>query len=163
MPYGMTCVAAFPVQSPPMWRVGEAVRHRHNPDLDALNEATVVAACERLGLRVEQQRNRGAYSIDLGNEALVDSLPGLAGNASFLGTFDRQDAVEDETLDYFAAGHPLVEAILAHLDESPMGRVAVLGIDAKENGLALQSIRRLAAALPASRRPVAVAALVTGG
>ena len=56
----------------------------------------------------------------------MDSLPGVPGGASFLGTFDREEAVEDETLDFFAAGHPLVEGILADLEESPRGRVAVL-------------------------------------
>ena len=63
-----------------------------------------------------------------GNEALVDSLPGVPGGSSFLGTFDREEAVEDETVDFFASGHPLVEGVLAHLEESPLGRVAVLHV-----------------------------------
>jgi len=87
-------------------------------------------ACERLGFGVERQRGRRRYSFEFGNEALVDSLPGVAGGTSFLGTFDREEAVDDETLDFFAAGHPLVEGILAHLDESPQGRVGVVGLTA---------------------------------
>jgi hypothetical protein len=97
-------------------------------DLEALNEDVVTAACERLGLHVEEQPGRGAFSVDFGNEALVDSLPGVPGGRGFLGTFERQLAVEDETLDFFAAGHPLVEGLLAHLEESPLGRVAALHI-----------------------------------
>ncbi len=32
--------------------------------------------------------------------------------------------MEDETIDFYASGHPLVEGILAHFEESPRGRVA---------------------------------------
>jgi ATP-dependent helicase HepA len=107
-------------------------------DLDALNQAVVTVACDRLGFRVEPQRGRRRFSIEFGNEALVDSLPGVPGGASFLGTFDREEAVADETLDFFAAGHPLVEAVLAHLEEAPAGRVAALQIEAgSERGLGL--------------------------
>ena len=58
----------------------------------------------------------------------MDSLPGVPGGTSFLGTFDREEALEDERLDFFASGHPLVEGILAHLEESRLGRVAVLRV-----------------------------------
>ena len=58
----------------------------------------------------------------------MDSLPGVPGGASFLGTFDREEAVADESLDFFASGHPLVEGILAHLDEAPSGRVCSLRV-----------------------------------
>jgi ATP-dependent helicase HepA len=68
------------------------------------------------------------FSLSFGNQALVDSLPGVAGGSSFLGTFDREEAVEDETLDFFASGHSLVEGLLAHLEEAPLGRVAVLHV-----------------------------------
>jgi ATP-dependent helicase HepA len=68
------------------------------------------------------------FSLTFGNEAIVDSLPGVAGGSSFLGTFDREEAVEDETVDFFASGHSLVEGMLAHLEDSPLGRVAVLHV-----------------------------------
>ena len=181
-------------------------------ELDALNEDVITALCERLSLHVEAHAS-GAFSIDLGSAALVDSLPGVPGSASFLGTFDREQAVADERLDFFAAGHPLVEGLLTHLAESPAGRVTVLRVaigDATGLGLlafykdgpvfdaiavdptgrqrpewarALSrrplrtrrvapdvvhrpgwtaAIRRLAAALPAGREPVALAALILG-
>jgi ATP-dependent helicase HepA len=120
---------------------GAAVLARVPTDLDGLNEDVLVSACERLGFDVEPVRGRRTFSIEFGNEALVDSLPGVAGGSSFLGTFDREAAVEDETLDYFAAGHPLVEAILAHLEETPSGRVAVLDVAiGRERGFGLLAL-----------------------
>ena len=44
----------------------------------------------------EQVRGRRAYAIEFGNEALIDSLPGVPGGSSFVGSFDREYAVEDE-------------------------------------------------------------------
>ena len=121
--------------------MGPAILARVPADLDGLNEDVVVSACERLGFHVDRVRGRRAFAIDFGNEALVDSLPGVAGGSSFLGTFDREEAVEDETLDYFAAGHPLVEAILAHLEETPAGRVAVLDVAiGRERGTGLLAL-----------------------
>ena len=38
-----------------------------------------------------------------------------------MGTFDRDHAVEDETIDYFASGHALVEGLLMHFEEDPKG------------------------------------------
>jgi ATP-dependent helicase HepA len=120
--------------------MAESILARVPPDLDALNEEVVTAACERLFLRVEPHAGH-SFSIELGNQALVDSLPGVPGGTSFLGTFDREEAVADERADYFAAGHPLVEGILAHLDESPLGRVAVLRVAVgAEKGLGLLAV-----------------------
>ena len=111
------------------------------PDLDALNEAVITAACERLGFSVDRQRGRRAYSFELGSGAVVDSLPGVPGGATFVGTFDREEAVERETLDFFASGHPLVEGVFAHIDESPFGRAVrcevAIGSDRGEGLLAI--------------------------
>jgi ATP-dependent helicase HepA len=104
-----------------------AILARVPPELDTLNEEVVVAACERLHLHVEEHPG-ARWSIELGSAALVDSLPGVPGGASFLGTFERERAVEDERIDFFAAGHPLVEGILDHLEESPAGRVTLLRV-----------------------------------
>jgi len=102
-----------------------AILARVPKQLDELNEDVVVAACERLGFALEHHAN-GSWSIELGLEALVDQLPGVPGGSSFLGSFERDRAVADDTLEFFAAGHPLVEGLLAHLDESPLGRTCVL-------------------------------------
>ena len=77
--------------------------------LDALNEDVVTGACARLGMKVERPRGSRMFAIELGNEALVDNLPGVPGGSSYIGSFDREEAVEDETVDFFASGHPLVE------------------------------------------------------
>jgi ATP-dependent helicase HepA len=117
--------------------MADGILARVPANLDLLNEEVVATACERLGFGVERQRGRRRFSIDFGNEALIDTLPGVPGGSSFLGTFDREEAVEDETLDFFAAGHPLVEGILGHLEKSPRGRVAVVAWPgAEERGLA---------------------------
>jgi ATP-dependent helicase HepA len=98
-------------------------------ELDALNEAVVVSACARLGFTIERPRGRHVFAIEIGSEALVDGLPGVSGGASYLGTFDREESVEKETIDFFASGHPLVEGIFAHYDESTLGRVAHFAIE----------------------------------
>jgi len=78
---------------------------------------------------VEQVRGLRAYAIDFGSEALIDSLPGVPGGSSFVGSFDREYAVEDEGIDFFASGHPLIEGLLAHFEEAPNGRVARLEVN----------------------------------
>ena len=100
------------------------------PDLDELAEQVVVFAAGRLGFHVEHVRGRRAYAIEFGNEALVDSLPGVPGGSSFVGSFDREYAVEDETIDFFSSGHPLVEGLLAQFEDDPRGRVARLEVQA---------------------------------
>ena len=104
--------------------LAEAILARVPPDLDALNQEVIVAACERLGFTVERMRGRRAFSIELGNAAVVDSLPGVAGGSTYVGTFDREEAVERETLDFFASGHQLVEGIFAHFEDAAIGRIA---------------------------------------
>jgi ATP-dependent helicase HepA len=120
--------------------MAEAILARVPSDLDALDEEVVTTAGERLFLHVEPHSGH-VFSIELGNQALVDSLPGVPGGTSFLGTFDREEAVADERIDFFAAGHPLVEGVLAYLEEAPLGRVAVLRVAlGAEKGLALLAL-----------------------
>ncbi len=99
------------------------------PHLEELTQEVVLAACGHLGFHVEEQRGRARHSIEFGSHARVDSLPGVPGGASFLGTFDREEAVADESIDFFASGHPLVEGILLEIEEGPVGRTAVLRVD----------------------------------
>jgi ATP-dependent helicase HepA len=113
---------------------GPSILARVPAGLDALMEQVVVHAAAGLGFRVEQVRGRRVYAIEFGNEALVDSLPGVPGGSSFVGTFDRERAVEDETVDFFASGHSLVEGLLAHFEEDPKGRVARLELDMTGQG-----------------------------
>jgi ATP-dependent helicase HepA len=108
--------------------LGPSILARVPDGLDALMERVVASAASQLGFRVEQVRGERAYAIEFGNEALLDSLPGVPGGSSFVGSFDREYAVEDESIDFFASGHPLVEGLLAHFEENPKGRVARLEI-----------------------------------
>ena len=118
--------------------LGPSILGRVPEGLDALVEHVVLNAASRLGFRIEQVRGRRAYAIEFGNEAIIDSLPGVPGGSSFVGSFDREYAVEDESIDFFASGHPLVEGLLAHFEEDRKGRVARLevGIADREAGQA---------------------------
>ena len=110
-------------------------------DLDALVESVTVRACSRLGFRVERRRGTRAFAIEFGVEALVDSLPGVSAGMSYVGSFDREEAVEDESIDFFASGHPLVEGLLTYFEDSGHGRVARVAIEtAGEPGRGLVAI-----------------------
>ncbi len=67
-------------------------------------------------------------------------MPDVPPGSRFLGTFDREEAVERETLDFFASGHPLVEGILHELEEGPRGRVSLLQIPGAEEAFGLLAI-----------------------
>ncbi|MBK7977719.1 MAG: hypothetical protein IPK07_32200 [Deltaproteobacteria bacterium] len=96
--------------------------------LEALTERVVLDACERFGFDVVPERSRSSYSIEFGAHAVVDSIPGVAGGKRFMGTFDREEAVANETIDFFAAGHPLVEGILLELEDGDRGRTAAFDL-----------------------------------
>jgi RNA polymerase recycling family C-terminal len=98
------------------------------PDLDALNEDVVVRAASRFGFEVDQQSGERTWRIEFGYEALVDHVPGVPPGSSYLGTFSRERAVNEETLDFFSSGHPLVEGILHELEEGTRGRVTLLQV-----------------------------------
>lgn len=118
--------------------MAEAILARVPPDLEPLTEDVVLEAAECLGLKVETQREETVWSIELGKEAMVETLPGLPEGFGYVGTFDRETAVDDEMLDFFAAGHPLVEGLLTELDDSVRGRTALLQMEiGREVGLAL--------------------------
>ena len=87
-------------------------------------QEVVVTACIGLGFTIDHPRGHRIFAIEIGNGALVDGLPGVPVDRRYVGTFDREEAVENETIDFFASGHPLVEGIFAHFEESALGRVA---------------------------------------
>jgi ATP-dependent helicase HepA len=120
--------------------MGARILARVPSDLDAVIESVVIKACFRLGFGVETLKGRRRFAFDFGNEALVDSLPGVAGGSSWVGSFDREEAVEEEAIDFFASGHPLVEGILAHVEDSADGRVARLELTGGEPGEGMVAI-----------------------
>jgi ATP-dependent helicase HepA len=121
--------------------MGAGILARIPAELDALNEHVVATVCARLGFNVEHTRGRRTFAIELGNESLVDNLPGVPGGSSYIGSFDREEAVEDESIDFFASGHPLVEGVFAHMEDSPMGRVVWLELEnGSDHGFGLVAI-----------------------
>jgi ATP-dependent helicase HepA len=91
-------------------------------ELDALNEEVVITASIGLGFTIAHPPGHRVFAIEIGNAATVDGLPGVPAGSGYVGTFDREEAVENEFIDFFASGHPLVEGIFAHYEESPIGR-----------------------------------------
>jgi ATP-dependent helicase HepA len=63
--------------------------------------------------------------VEFGADALVEHLPGVPGGSRWLGTFDRDEAVRKEDLDFFASGHALVEGIFRELQDGAHGRVGL--------------------------------------
>jgi ATP-dependent helicase HepA len=115
------------------------------PELDPLNESVVLRAAGRFGFLLEPQSGRGdrsVWSIEFGWEALVDHIPGVPPGSRYLGTFDRAEAVERETLDFFASGHPLVEGVLWELEDGPRGQVALFQVSGDEDAFGLLAIYR---------------------
>jgi len=120
--------------------MGPAILARVPKELDELNQEVVVTAAMSLGFTIAHPKGHRVFSIEIGNGSLVDGLPGVPGGSSFVGTFDREEALENENIDFFASGHPLVEGIFAHYEESAQGRAVrfeiSIGHDAGEGLLA---------------------------
>jgi ATP-dependent helicase HepA len=91
-------------------------------ELDELNQEVVVTASIGLGFTIQHPPGHRVFSIELGSGSTVEGLPGVAAGAGYVGTFDREEAVENEFIDFFASGHPLVEGIFAHYEDSALGR-----------------------------------------
>ena len=111
--------------------LAEGILARVPAELEELTRDTVLGLSEQLGLHVEEHREGARHSVELGTHARVSSLPGVAPGSSFLGTFDREEAVDDESIDFFASGHPLVEGILAQLEDGSMGRIGLIDARAR--------------------------------
>jgi len=91
-------------------------------ELDELNQEVVINAAIGLGFTIAHPPGHRVFSIELGSGSQVDGLPGVPGGSGYVGTFDREEAVENEFIDFFSSGHPLVEGIFAHYEDSPIGR-----------------------------------------
>lgn len=121
--------------------MGPAILARVPKELDELNQEVVVTAAIGLGFTIAHPRGHRVFSIELGSGASVDGLPGVPGGSGYVGTFDREEAVENESIDFFASGHPLVEGIFAHYEESPIGRAVrfqmAIGQDSGEGLVAI--------------------------
>lgn len=95
-------------------------------DLDERLEETVTELARKVGLGVDTDEQVDAFqcAFHFGHALNVDALPGLdlSEERTVLGSFWRDTAVEQEENEYFATGHPLVEALFGFLRDGPYGR-----------------------------------------
>ena len=105
------------------------IRARIPADLDERMERFVLDAAEIFGFETAERAGVRTWYLEFGSDALVEHLPGVAGGSRWLGTFDRDEAVRKEELDFFASGHALVEGIFRELEDGARGRVALLSLE----------------------------------
>jgi ATP-dependent helicase HepA len=102
-------------------------------DLDERLEEAVTELARRVGIGVDTDEQVDAFqcAFQFGHALKVEGLPGLDINEdrTVLGTFWRDTAVEAEELEYFATGHPIVEALFGFLRDGPYGRSAARFIE----------------------------------
>jgi ATP-dependent helicase HepA len=95
-------------------------------DLDERLEDTVTELARKVGIGVDTDEQVEAFQCALvfGHALNVEALPGLSilEDKTVLGTFWRDTAVEQEEIEYFATGHPVVEALFGFLRDGPFGR-----------------------------------------
>ena len=95
-------------------------------DLDERLEETVGELARKVGLGVDTDDLVEAFqcAFHFGHALNVEALPGLNAleDKTVLGTFWRDSAVEQEEIEYFATGHPIVEALFGFLRDGPYGR-----------------------------------------
>lgn len=102
-------------------------------ELDERLEETVIALARRVGIEVDTEEQVEAFqcAFRLGGTMAVDALPGfdLTEERTLLGSFWRDTAVVEEENDYFATGHPLVEALFAWIRDGEEGRATWISSD----------------------------------
>jgi ATP-dependent helicase HepA len=98
------------------------------PDLEERTQRFCIGAARELGLEAVEKGGAALYYMAIGRQARIESLPGVAEESRYLGTFDRAEAVRREEIEFFASGHPLVEGLLLELEDGPRGRACVIEI-----------------------------------
>jgi hypothetical protein len=106
----------------------EGILSRIPEDLEDRTAEVVLEACRQFGFETVAKPGADTWYVEFGGEAVIESLPDVPEGSRWLGTFDREEAVARETLDFFASGHPLVEGILMELEDGHRGQVALLDI-----------------------------------
>lgn len=114
-------------------------------DLDERLEETTTELAARVGIGVDTDQSVDAFqcAFHFGHALNVEALPGLdiSKERTVLGTFWRDTAVEQEEIEYFATGHPIVEALFGFLRDGPYGRNGVRFLEQrggqKQRGLEL--------------------------
>lgn len=105
-------------------------------DLDERLEETITELADRIGIKVDQDQEVDAFqtAFHFGHALNVEALPGydITEERTVLGTFWRDTAVEQEEIEYFATGHPLVEALFGFLRDGPYGRNGARYLETKK-------------------------------
>jgi len=130
-------------------------------DLESRTSRVALEACLQFGFDTVPKAGKATWYVEFGPVAVVDHLPGVPEGSRWLGTFDREEAVRKETLDFFASGHPLVEGILMELEDGHRGEVALMHIESETEhagGLAVvvrrgPAVEAVAVDLHGRRRP----------
>jgi|APLak6261675434_1056106.scaffolds.fasta_scaffold01563_3 ATP-dependent helicase HepA len=105
-------------------------------DLDERLEETITELADRIGIKVDQDQEVDAFqcAFHFGHALNVEALPGydITEERTVLGTFWRDTAVEQEEIEYFATGHPLVESLFGFLRDGPYGRNGARSLEVKK-------------------------------
>lgn len=121
----------------------DSILRRVPKDLEPRTKRVVLEACRQFGFDMEDKAGVASWYLEFGSHATVEGLFGVPPGSRYLGTFDREEAVRRENLDFFATGHPLVEAVIMELADGDRGRVALVQLpEAGFNGLGLVAITR---------------------
>lgn len=104
-------------------------------DLDERLEENITELADRLGIKVDTDQEVDAFqaAFHFGHALSIEALPGfdIAEERTVLGTFWRDTAVEQEEIEYFATGHPLVEALFGFVKDGPFGRNGARYLEAR--------------------------------
>ncbi len=104
-------------------------------DLDERLEENITELAERIGVRVDTDQEVDAFqaAFHFGHALAVEALPGfdITQERTVLGTFWRDTAVEQEEIEYFATGHPLVESLFGFVKDGPFGRNGARFLDVR--------------------------------
>jgi ATP-dependent helicase HepA len=122
--------------------MADAILARVPAELETRTATVVLEACRQFGFEMEPKGGEARWYLEFGSGATIESLHGVPHGARYLGTFDRAEAVAKEGLDFFASGHPLVEAVLAELADGTRGRVALQEIRAGFDGVGVLVVEK---------------------
>jgi len=106
----------------------DAILRRIPRDLESRTRTVVLEACRQFGFEMEPKGGDARWYLEFGAAATIETLHGVPSGSRFLGTFDREEAVTKESLDFFASGHPLVEAVLGELTDGTRGQAALVEV-----------------------------------
>jgi ATP-dependent helicase HepA len=102
------------------------------PDLQTHMRRFCLGAANDLGMRIVEKGGDALYYLELGTSLTVENIPGVPDESRWLGTFDREEALQKDELDFFASGHPLVEGLLLELEDGVRGRATMFSIASSE-------------------------------